>query len=105
MSSENKDNKFAHTQEMISQQNKTVRTNEVKRNSNYYKLRTTVNFKKSTRALLNDLADENRILPMEMSDIIIKEYAKKNYPERYEKFLKGELKGQENLPLPTQENI
>ncbi|MEB7678012.1 hypothetical protein NGB25_12965 [Staphylococcus saprophyticus] len=88
-----------------SQQKDTERTNEVKRNSNYYKLRTTVNFKKSTRALLNDLADENRILPMEMSDLIIKEYAKKNYPKRYEKFLKGELKGQENLPLPTQENI
>lgn len=32
-----------------------------------------------------------------MSDIIVQAYAKEHYPERYEKFLKGKLKGQEKI--------
>lgn len=70
--------------------------NAQKRNSKSYKETTTVRMKKSTRALLNDLADENRVKSVEMSDIIIKDYAKREFPEIYDLFIKEKLKGQMN---------
>ena len=85
------------TQEQLEKVKNTEKENERKKASAYYKNRTTVALKKSTRALLNDLADENRVNSYEMSDIIVQAYAKEHYPERYEKFLKGELKGQEKI--------
>lgn len=89
--------KFMKTQEQLQKAKDTEKENQRKRSSPYYQNRTTVAMKKSTRALLNDLADEKRINSYEMSDIIVQAYAKEYYPERYEKFLKGELKGQEKI--------
>ncbi|MDU4493183.1 MAG: hypothetical protein E7J02_08730 [Staphylococcus warneri] len=85
------------TQEQFEKVKNTEKENERKKASPYYKNRTTVAMKKSTRALLNDLADEKRVNSYEMSDIIVQAYAKEHYPERYEKFLNGELKGQEKI--------
>lgn len=92
---------FMKTQEQLQKAKNTEKENERKKASPYYKNRTTVAMKKSTRTLLNDLAYEKRINSYEMSDIIVQAYAKEHYPERYEKFLKGELKGQEKIEAGT----
>lgn len=97
--------KFANTQQQLQKQKNTEKENERKRSSPYYENRTTIAIKKTTRALLNDLANENRINSYEMSDKIVQDYAKEHYPKRYELFLKGKLKGQEKLQGLSNEDI
>lgn len=97
--------KFKMTQQNINRAKSVKKENERKKNNPYYQNRTTVAIKKSTRALLNDLANENRINSYEMSDKIVQAYAKEHYPKRYELFLKGKLKGQEKLQNLQSEDI
>ncbi|HFF2409928.1 TPA: hypothetical protein ACF9DE_002580 [Staphylococcus aureus] len=94
--SKEKFDKFHNIQQQLNKAKNTKNENEKKRASDYYKDRTTVAIKKNTRALLNDLADENRTSSYDMLDEVIESYAKNNHSDRYEKYLNKELKGQES---------
>ena len=94
--SKEKFDKFHNIKQQLNKSKNTKIENEKKRASDYYKDRTTVAIKKSTRALLNDLADENRTSSYDMLDEVIESYAKNNHSDRYEKYLNKELKGQES---------
>lgn len=87
-------NKFDNVQQEINNSQNRERLNKVKRQTQSYKNRTTVAIPKETKPLLNDLADENRLSAFEMLDKIVRQYAKDYHENRYDKFIKRELKGQ-----------
>lgn len=87
-------NKFENVQQEINNSQNRERLNKVKRQTQSYKNRTTVAIPKETKPLLNDLADENRLSAFEMLNKIVIQYAKDYHENRYEKFLKRELRGQ-----------
>lgn len=92
----NKFDKFANVQQQLNKSKNTEKENERKRTSRYYQDRTTVAIRKGTRALLNDIAYENRTSLYDMLDIVVESYAKNNHEDRYKKYLNKELKGQES---------
>ena len=90
----NKFDKFANVQQQLNKSKNTEKENERKRTSRYYQDRTTVAIRKGTRALLNDIAYENRTSLYDMLDIVIESFSKYNHEDRYKNNLNNEQKGQ-----------
>ena len=68
--------------------------NESKNTFPSQKSRTSIKIDRNTKTLFDDLVSEERSEKIHFLDQIIEHYAKTYHPERYNKYLNNELKGQ-----------